>query len=120
MANNLNKIKKVKEQKIAALRASGVEPYPETKETIMPIAAILKQFDEFAVSQKKARIAGRVIAKREHGGATFVDIFDGTAKLQAHYKQDLLGPDGYRFLIDYIDIGDFVESFGSFFITRRG
>ena len=115
-----NKIKKVKIQKVAALRASGVEPYPEMKEPIMPIAAILKQFDEFAVSQKKARIAGRVIAKREHGGATFIDLFDGTAKIQAHYKQDILGPDTYRFLIDYIDIGDFVESQGPFFITRRG
>ncbi|MBI5913505.1 lysine--tRNA ligase [Candidatus Azambacteria bacterium] len=120
MATNLSKIKKVKAEKVAALRAAGVEPYPETKETITPIAVILKQFDEFAVSQKKGRIAGRVIAKREHGGATFVDIFDGTAKMQAHYKQDLLGPDTYRFLIDYIDIGDFVESSGPFFITRRG
>lgn len=115
-----NKIKKVKIQKTAALRARGIEPYPETKETIMPIAAILKQFDEFAVSQRKGRIAGRVIAKREHGGATFIDIYDGTAKMQAHFKHDLLGPDAYRFLIDYIDIGDFIESFGPFFITRRG
>lgn len=120
MATNLSKIKKVKSQKVAALRASGVEPYPEMRETITPIAAVLKQFDEFAVSQKKGRIAGRIIAKREHGGATFIDIFDGTAKMQAHYKQDLLGPDAYRFLIDYTDIGDFVESSGPFFITRRG
>src|SRR3989344_3483469 len=120
MATNLSKIKKVKAGKVASLRANGIEPYPEMKETITPIMAVLKQFDEFAVSQKKGRIAGRIIAKREHGGATFIDLFDGTAKIQAHYKQDILGPDEYRFCIDYIDIGDFVESSGPFFITRRG
>lgn len=119
-SSNLSKIKKVKVQKVAALRAVGTEPYPEMKKSTIAISSVLKQFDEFAVSQKRAYIAGRVLAKREHGGSAFVDLHDGTGKLQLHVKQDLVKPDAYRFFLDYVDIGDFVESHGPFFITRRG
>lgn len=119
-SSNLSKIKKVKAEKVAALRAGGTEPYPEMQEHTIAIAAVLKQFDEFAVSQKRAYVAGRVLAKREHGGSAFVDLHDGTGKLQLHIKQDLLKPDAYRFFLDFVDIGDFVESHGPFFITRRG
>ena len=120
VSSNLSKIKKVKAQKVSALRDGGTEPYPEMKESAVTIAAVLKQFDEFAVSQKRAYVAGRVLAKREHGGMAFVDLHDGTGKLQLHVKQDLLKPDAYRFFLDFVDIGDFIESHGPFFITRRG
>ena len=44
--SNLAKIKKVKLDKIEALRKKGIEPYPEINEEIVPIAAAKKQFDD--------------------------------------------------------------------------
>ena len=120
MAVNLNKIRKLKLQKVEALKKSGVEPYPEISRRNVSIAEAKKQFDEYVVSQKKVWLAGRVIAKREHGGSTFVNIFDGTGTIQIYFKQDLLGPDTYKFFLDYVDVGDVVESHGPLFITRRG
>lgn len=102
------------------MRSRGTEPYPEARRTPTPIQAALKQFEELVVSQKKLYIAGRVMARREHGAATFVDLYDGTGKIQAHFKQDALGVDMYKFFLDFIDIGDFIESSGPFFITRKG
>ena len=93
MAVNLNKNRKLKLQKVEALKKSGVEPHPEISRRNVSIAEAKKQFDEYVVSQKKAWLAGRVTAKREHGGSTFVNIFDGTGTIQIYFKQDLLGPD---------------------------
>lgn len=117
---NLAKIRKVKLEKINALKKRGIEPYPEISGEITPIAIAKKQFDDLVLSQQKIYLAGRVMAKREHGGSTFADIYDGTAKIQIYLKQDSLGPDKYKQFLDYIDIGDFISSCGSFFITRKG
>src|SRR3989338_10907032 len=81
MAVNLNKIRKLKLEKVEALKKSGVDPYPEISRRNVSIAEAKKQFDEYVVSQKKAWLAGRVMAKREHGGATFVNVFDGTGTI---------------------------------------
>lgn len=120
MTSHRTQIKKVKLKKIDAIRALGVEPYPALADKPLAIAAVHKRFEELVISQKKSRIAGRVMARREHGGSTFVDLYDGSGKIQLHFKQDILTPDTYAFFLAHIDIGDFIETFGSFFITRRG
>ncbi|MEK7097654.1 MAG: lysine--tRNA ligase, partial [Patescibacteria group bacterium] len=120
MVINLNKIRKVKLEKKEALKKNGINPYPEISRRNASVTEIKKQFDEYVVSQKKAWLAGRVMAKREHGGSTFVNIFDGTGVVQIYFKQDLLGPDVYKFFLDFVDVGDVIESYGPFFITRRG
>jgi len=102
------------------MRAGGTEPYPEARFTPTQIRTALKQFDELVVGQKQLRIAGRVMGRREHGASTFVDLYDGTGKIQVYLKQDALGVDQYKFFLDFADIGDFIETSGPFFITRKG
>ncbi len=120
MTSNLAQIKKVKLKKADALRELGVDPYPALREKPLAVSLIQKRFEEFVISQKKSRIAGRIMARREHGGSAFVDLYDGSGKIQLHFKQDILTPDAYAFFLAHIDIGDFIETYGSFFITRRG
>ena len=68
------------------------------------------------------------MAMRGHGGATFIDINDGSAslttggsgKIQVLIKVDKLGEKGYQFFLDVFDIGDFVEIKGKLFTTKRG
>lgn len=120
MPSQIEAIRKIKLQKVQALRKSGVEPYPEIHDVPVSLDVVKKQFDELTMSQKKYYIAGRVMARREHGGAVFVDINDGSETLQLHVKQDVVQEQLFVFFLHYVDIGDIIESYGSFFITRRG
>ena len=60
------------------------------------------------------------MAQRGHGGATFLDINDGSGKIQAIVKSDKIGESGYKFFMDVFDIADFVELKGTLFVTQRG
>mgnify|MGYP001586039049 CR=1 FL=1 len=79
--------------------------------------------DTFKALLKKKRltltVAGRVRAIRGHGGATFLDIDDGSGKLQIYLKKDDIGDESYGAFIDNIDVGDVVEITGSPFLTKR-
>lgn len=67
---------------------------------------------------KSITVAGRIVALRGHGGATFVDIEDGFGKLQFLAQESQL-KDRYH-LWGYFDLGDFIEATGRLFITKRG
>ena len=60
------------------------------------------------------------MAQRGHGKATFLDINDGSGKIQVIVKQDKIGESGYKFFMDVFDIADFVEIKGILFTTERG
>ena len=52
------------------------------------------------------RVAGRLIAKREHGKSAFLDLIDGTGQIQVQARVDELG-DAYEGLLA-LDVGDIV------------
>ena len=115
----LDEIRNERIKKLHILREKGMDPYPaETLRTHL-ISAVLQKFGVFAKSKKKLNIAGRVTAKREHGGSAFLDIRDETGKLQVYFKEDVL-KDDYRLFADTVDIGDFIEAQGKLFKTKRG
>ena len=63
-------------------------------------------------------LAGRITAIREHGGSIFVDINDGSGKIQAYLKEDKLGEE-FKTFSELVDIGDFIEVSGLLFKTKR-
>jgi lysyl-tRNA synthetase class 2 len=54
-------------------------------------------------SKKRIVLAGRIMAQRGHGGANFLDINDGSAKIQVIVKQDKVGEKGYQFFLDVFE-----------------
>lgn len=120
MTTGLGKVKKVKLAKIDALKKAGVKIYPDVNERPDTILSVKKHFEELVISQKNTHLAGRIMAKREHGGSTFVVLDDGSETIQLYFKQDLLGVEQYQLFLDNFDIGDFVDAKGPVFITRRG
>ncbi len=64
-------------------------------------------------------IAGRLTAIRRMGRATFLDLRDGSGKIQVHASLDGLGESSYRALCES-DIGDFLGVAGEVFRTKRG
>ena len=116
----IDELKKVRKQKLTSLKNAGVLPYPAKTKRTHSIKEALDLFSKIFKSKKDIVLAGRILAKRGHGGATFLDIFDGTGKIQGLVKQDKVGENGYKFLLDHFDIGDFIEIKGSLVKTKRG
>ena len=111
-------------QKLAALEAAGVVVFPSR----FPVDGTLQQLialqhdrtaEELAETQPPVRLAGRLVALREHGKSAFADLDDGSGKLQCHVRQKVLGEDRFRAWLD-LDLGDFVGVEGVMFRTRTG
>ena len=116
----IDELKKVRLQKLKSLQKQGILTYPAKTKRTHTIAEALKDFSKLSKSEKEIVLAGRIMAMRGHGGATFIDIQDGTGKIQGLIKEDKLGEKGYKFFTDHFDIGDFVEIKGVLIETKRG
>lgn len=109
----------VRVEKIATMRAAGIEPWPQFK----PINATCKDvLDEFydEKESRKYEIAGRILTLREHGKTIFAHIQDRTARLQIYIRQDAIGKKEFEQFCHYVDIGDIIWCAGSSFRTRMG
>lgn len=107
-------------EKLKKLQTAGILAYPAKTNRTNSIAEALENFGKLSKSKKEIVLAGRIMAMRGHGGATFLDINDGSGKIQVIVKQDKIGEKGYQFFIDVFDIADFVEIKGILFTTQRG
>lgn len=99
--------------KLKSLEQKGIRPFGARINGLMPISGILSDFKE-ALS---VIICGRLMAKREHGKAIFIDLRDQTAKIQAYIKEDILGKENFE-LFNSFDIGDLLMVEGELFKTR--
>ena len=64
-------------EKLQKLKADGTDPYPASTQRTHAIADLRKKFTALSSAKKTVVAAGRVMARREHGGSMFLDIFDG-------------------------------------------
>jgi len=115
----IDELKKVRTQKLKSVQNAGLLAYPAKTKRTHTVAEALNLFSKIFKSKKNIIVAGRIMAMRGHGGATFLDIVDGTGKIQGLVKQNKVGENGYKFLIDHFDIGDFIEIKGSLIKTKR-
>jgi lysyl-tRNA synthetase class 2 len=108
--------------KLSELRAEGIDPYPRAFPDRTEIAAILadhRALDEVGEHpQHRYRIGGRLMARREHGKATFIDVADRSGCLQVYARRDDLGDNAYARL-RALDVGDLVGIDGCVYLTRR-
>lgn len=109
-----------RERKIARLRELGVDPYPSQTNRTHEIAAVRTQFAELVDSHEVVCVAGRVLAWREHGAIAFMDLFDGTGKVQAFCSREALGDELFSQLLEVVSTGDFVSVTGVAYVTKRG
>ena len=70
-------------------------------------------------TESRHRVAGRIVGRRGHGKACFLDLRDGSGQIQLHAREDLLGEEAYELLVD-LDLGDIVGVEGTAMATRRG
>ena len=108
--------------KLERLREQGIDPFPHEFGGVTPIAAVHEAHDGLEAGEETDeayRVAGRLTARRGHGGAAFLDLVDRSGKLQVHAKRDVLGEESFETLTS-LDLGDLIGVDGTAFKSRRG
>ncbi len=104
-------------KKLEELKKRGINPYPSERFDLSHKAKeIVERFEDFS-SQDQVKVAGRLIAIREHGRTCFAHILDQGVRLQIYLRQDDLGKEPFD-TFRLLDIGDIVGITGSPFKTK--
>ena len=88
----------------------------------VPIASVKAPWDELPAGEEteaRARVAGRLAARRGQGKAAFLDLVDRSGRMQLHARADVLGQESLDRLVS-LDLGDLLGAEGTVFRTRRG
>ena len=110
-----NEQAETRREKLDALRKQGLQPYGGAFPKTEPLQSLVAAYAD----GKPVKTAGRVSAKRGHGGLTFADLRDASGKIQICLKQERVGEATYR-LFDSLDLGDIVGVAGTLFKTKTG
>lgn len=116
----LDEIRAERLRKLALLEEKGIEPYPNRSHRTHEIQQVLSGFNVLEGEGAHVTIDGRVRSVRTHGGSSFIDIEDGTARIQLFLKRDEIGPEPFELFLDTIDTGDFIEASGIPMRTKTG
>ena len=113
---DLNQLMMVRREKLAELQEQGKNPYEITKFNRTNTAGEIKSnYEKF--EEKTVTVAGRIIAKRIMGKASFCTIQDCDERIQSYVSINDLGEESYKAFKTY-DIGDFIGITGFVFKTR--
>ena len=115
---DINELKKIRLEKLAALQEKGCDPFQITKagQTIHS-AEINERFEE--LENQDVCICGRIKTWRDMGKANFIDVYDRDGRMQVYVRRDDIGEEAFQEFKKW-DIGDIVEVKGFVFRTRRG
>lgn len=104
---------------LAQLRARGIEPFGYSYDRSHFSGAAKALFDDGNPDAKpEVSLAGRIMAVRRMGKASFMHIQDEDGRIQLYFKSDELG-EHYETL-KLLDIGDIIGAKGFVFKTRTG
>ncbi len=128
MTSRLERIAQQRLEKLARIRARGIEPYPRSyhrSHTTQEAVALLKREESerqtistrgLGDSSPSVTVAGRITARRNMGKITFMDLCDSSGKIQL-LCGELLDID-QNHLLKEIDIGDIIGASGRLFRTK--
>ena len=136
----INELKRIRMDKLDALKAEGRNPFVITKFDWNIRCTELKEYyleeenkakeaaggdeEKLAaelekIKEKKWRVAGRILSRRDMGKANFIDVQDSTERLQVYVRSNDIGDEFFSDFKKW-DIGDIVGVEGFVFRTRRG
>lgn len=115
--DDLNAVMRARREKFEQIQALGLNPYPHDFPRTHLAAEIKNNFD--ALFEKEVAIAGRIMALRPQGKATFGHLEDSSGRIQFYLKLDFIGETSYK-LASLLDLGDFIGVRGKVLKTRTG
>ncbi len=108
-----------RERKVAELRQAGTNPYANGFSPANTTADVHAWFEKKEEGSPKFSVAGRIVAYRGFGKATFVKLRDRTGEIQVWVKQDVVGEAAYA-TWKQMERGDFIGAEGTPTITKTG
>ena len=119
MAEQINDQVLRRREELSLLKEAGINPYPYSFDKTHFSNEVLEQYDENAPEKSfTVAVAGRIMAIRRMGKASFVHISDEKGRIQLYMRRDEV-PEFYEHF-KKIDIGDFIGIIGYVFKTRTG
>ena len=113
---DINHLMQIRRDKLKELQEEGKDPFEITKFNRTNSAGEIKaNYEQF--EQKDVTVAGRIIAKRIMGKASFCTIQDSDEKIQSYVSINDLGEESYKAFKTW-DIGDIIGITGFVFKTR--
>jgi lysyl-tRNA synthetase class 2 len=111
-------------QKLARLRARGVDAFPAHAAYDLEPADVRARWDAATAENLEAaavrlRVPGRIRALRDQGKLVFLDLHDGREKLQVFVRKQQLDAESLA-LVDDLDLGDHLLAEGALGRTRSG
>src|SRR5690606_17789793 len=87
--------------KLAAIREKGYDPYPHKFDLTHSVRQLVESYsdksgEELEAENISVRTAGRLIAVRGHGKASFGHISGDGARIQIYLRQDRVGEESYE------------------------
>jgi lysyl-tRNA synthetase class 2 len=119
MSSSFDEIRRLRLEKYQAMADAGLSAFPIETKRETDIVTILDKFTTYAKRKKPLSVAGRIMARRGQGAIMFLDLVDGTGKLQAVLKKDEMDEAVFAQFNDFVDVGDMISVSGSLFITNR-
>lgn len=112
----------IRREKLDALRALGINPYPAD---LFPVNHTSKQIKDHFQDGKKVIVAGRLMSVRDQGKACFAELQDSEGRIQMYFNRDVLCPDEDKTIYNQVfkkltDLGDFIGVEGELFTTKVG
>lgn len=117
---SIEEIRSERLKKLNNLVASGVDVYPSKSSRTHEIKEALASFETLEKEGTEVVLSGRVLASRGQGALIFIDLYDGSGKIQAVIKLPESPAEAQNFYEQYVDLGDFIEAHGTLFATKTG
>ena len=114
----LSEQRQIRREKLKALQEAGRNPFLHETWDVTAHSKDIKDNYE-AMEGQEVSVAGRIMAFRHMGKASFVDLQDKQGRIQIFVGRDQIGADEYKWFKTY-DRGDIIGVVGEVFKTKTG
>lgn len=122
--NEISELLQIRRDKLDELRGLGIDPFGQKYVRTSTAADVISKYDSLTkeeLEEKSIRVslAGRIMAKRGMGKASFAHIQDLSGRIQIYVRQDSTPEVKYQ-AFSILDLGDIVGVTGKVFKTKTG
>jgi len=124
MEEKLTDQERARREKLPRYEEMGVYPYGQKFERTDSVKSVRekcsnKTNEELEANKVYVTVAGRIMALRKMGKASFMNIKDVTGNIQCYVGIDVVGEETYN-IFKLADLGDIVGVYGRVMLTRTG
>ena len=109
----------VRQDKLLRMREEGLDPFRTNWDQTHVSTEAISLLPEDEEQGPEVSVAGRIVAFRLMGKASFLKILDRSGKIQSYVRRDEIGEDQYA-SFKKLDLGDFIGIRGPLFRTKTG